>query len=395
MVRFIHTADWQIGFEAREAAEIGDELREARFETIEKVADVALREGVDFLLIAGDLFESNLISPQTVHRVLSTMTRLHPIPVFVLPGNHDPYTPSSIYQGKAWNRAPDHIKLLLEPVETSDAVIIPSPLYQKNSREDPSSRISFPSDKEKIKIAALHGSLAIEGMYEQDDFPISPDVAERLGADYVALGHWHSTFRLNDRVYYPGTPEPTSFSERRSGNVLLVEIEGPGKLPEVKEIEVKTLTWQEKSAELRPGSEKDILDALLREIEDIPQKRRTLLRIRLTGFADPEFLRDSEVYLEQLREDFLYLDIRKEVKLAPEPQKLEKIAAGSLLIKEIMKELLNLKDSLEGRRGKLSDESERLLETVRKKFGDHPLDLAKAAEEAVMLLAELTLSHDT
>ncbi|RKY95903.1 MAG: hypothetical protein DRQ06_02685 [Candidatus Hydrothermota bacterium] len=395
MVRFIHTADWQIGFEAREAAEIGDELREARFETIEKIVEIALRERVDFLLVAGDLFESNFVSPRTVQRVLSLLTGLHPIPVYVLPGNHDPYTSSSIYRGKAWSHAPDHIKLLLEPVETADALIVPSPLYQKNSIEDPSAKISFPPDKEKIKIAVLHGSLAIQGMYEHDDFPISPDVAERLGADYVALGHWHSTFRLNDRVYYPGTPEPTSFSERDSGNVLLVEIDGPGSLPAVKEIGVKTLTWLEKSAELHPGRERDLLEALLEEIRKIPQKHRTLLRIRLAGFADPEFLRDSGKYFEELEKDFLHLDVKSEAKLAPDPGEIEKIAAGSLLIKEIMKELLNLKDALAGHQGKLSDESERLLERIRKNFGDHPLDLVSSAEEALMLLAELTLSHDT
>jgi len=60
-----------------------------------------------------------------------------------------------------------------------------------------------------------------------------------------------------------------------------------------------------------------------------------------------------------------------------------------------MKELLNLKDALAGHQGKLSDESERLLERIRKNFGDHPLDLVSSAEEALMLLAELTLSHDT
>ncbi|MEN6549494.1 MAG: hypothetical protein ABFE07_25905 [Armatimonadia bacterium] len=61
MVRFVHTADVQIGMKATEAGERGAALREARLEALRRTVALTRDRQADFLLIAGDLFENNQV----------------------------------------------------------------------------------------------------------------------------------------------------------------------------------------------------------------------------------------------------------------------------------------------------------------------------------------------
>src|SRR5206468_4023212 len=62
----------------------------------------AKRETVDFVLIAGDLFEHDRITPDTVQFLKQQFESLGGIRVFISPGNHDPYLRGSPYHDEAW-----------------------------------------------------------------------------------------------------------------------------------------------------------------------------------------------------------------------------------------------------------------------------------------------------
>jgi DNA repair exonuclease SbcCD nuclease subunit len=98
MTRFIHTSDWQIGMTRHFLrGEAQARYTEARLDAIRMIATVADDEGCAFVVVAGDVFESNDLDRRTVVRALDAMGSFV-IPLFLLPGNHDPVDASSIYQ---------------------------------------------------------------------------------------------------------------------------------------------------------------------------------------------------------------------------------------------------------------------------------------------------------
>jgi DNA repair exonuclease SbcCD nuclease subunit len=87
--RFLHTADWQLGKPFGSVpGDAGAILREARFEAVRRIAALAHEHQVDAVLVAGDVFDSNLASEATLSRALAAM-RGFAGPWLLLPGNHD------------------------------------------------------------------------------------------------------------------------------------------------------------------------------------------------------------------------------------------------------------------------------------------------------------------
>lgn len=73
MTKILHTADWQIGrqygsFDPEDAAALAD----ARFAAIERLADLAATTGVDVVLVAGDVFDAQGVSPRTIRRLFGS-----------------------------------------------------------------------------------------------------------------------------------------------------------------------------------------------------------------------------------------------------------------------------------------------------------------------------------
>src|SRR5579871_6789020 len=103
-MRFLHTADWQIGMRAVHAGEAGKAVRAARLATAERVCHLAAQQPADFLVLAGDTFENNAVDRDLVEQVARMLDRVG-CPVFVLPGNHDPLGPGSVWEHGAWRSA--------------------------------------------------------------------------------------------------------------------------------------------------------------------------------------------------------------------------------------------------------------------------------------------------
>jgi DNA repair exonuclease SbcCD nuclease subunit len=76
-----------MGLKALQAGGKAKEVRAKRFETAARVVDVAKREGVDFVILAGDLFEHHDVDEAVVWKTVAVLDGFAPIPVFVLPGN--------------------------------------------------------------------------------------------------------------------------------------------------------------------------------------------------------------------------------------------------------------------------------------------------------------------
>jgi DNA repair exonuclease SbcCD nuclease subunit len=291
-MHFIHTADWQIGMRAVHAGGAAQNVRAARLRAAERVCETATQEGADFLLIAGDTFEDNSVDRQLVIAVAGILGSLT-IPVFVLPGNHDPLQPGSVWEHPVWNTAAN-VKVLKErrPMEIPGGTLLPCPTFARRSPEDPTAWIANET-ADGIRIVVAHGSVG-ELMPEEGGFPIAMDTAVRTNADYVALGHWHSTLLLPSngaaRMAYSGTHEATRFGEANSGNVLLVNIAAQGVAPEIRIKKTGELRWERVGIGetiTTPGK----LAEVTRRLAQMPDQDKTLLEVVLSGLL---FERDRD-----------------------------------------------------------------------------------------------------
>jgi hypothetical protein len=85
-MKFLHTADWQIGMRATQFGEKGERVRAARLESARRIIAAATAEKVDFLLLAGDVFEHNGVERLKIREVARILSSA-PCPVYIIPGN--------------------------------------------------------------------------------------------------------------------------------------------------------------------------------------------------------------------------------------------------------------------------------------------------------------------
>lgn len=244
MLRLLHTADVHLG--ARHA-DLGDRAvtqRERQFSAFVATVDLALAEKVDLVLIAGDLFDSNVQPRRSVERAAAQIQRLVEarIRVVIAPGTHDVFDRASIY--RAYDIAamagavgsdlvtvldPDHPEVHLKNL---DLIVHGRCFATKRAPTSPLAGLDVRTDDRATwHVGLLHAALAIEGRTDGDDVVITTDEIAASHLDYLALGHWHSTTKgkAGATTYaYSGAPEPVALDQDRAGNVLLVGLEAPG-----------------------------------------------------------------------------------------------------------------------------------------------------------------------
>lgn len=343
-MKFLHTADWQIGMKAGHAGRAGERVREQRLKTARKVIEEARRTRAEFILIAGDIFENNAVDRLSIQKTADLLAESG-VPVYLIPGNHDPLEPGSVWEHPAWQGARNvHILTENRPVEIPGGLLFPCPTHEKHSRKDPTEWIPAGNGGE-IRIGMAHGT--VEGIPQEEmDHPIPRNAARRSGLDYLALGHWHSTAKYPApdgavHMAYSGTPEPTAFGERDSGNVLVVEIERPGAVPEIETVRTGALEWRAIELELRGAGE---LASLRREIEGIENPSAVLLSVRLSGLIGPEDRAELDRIGEIVSSRFLYGGVDAS-SLRPSPQDdrwIERLPAG--IIRQAGERLRQLAD---------------------------------------------------
>ncbi len=307
-VKFLHTADWQMGMKALQAGEKAKEVRARRFETAARVVELAKREGVDFVLLAGDLFEHHDVDEAVVRKTVSVLDGFAPIPVFVLPGNHDPLVAGGVWDRQSWQAVGDHVVVVREPAEIEfreDVALYPAPLTQKQSMLDPTAWMPARAAGDgRIRVGIAHGALDI--LAKPTNFPISAARPDEAGLDYLALGDWHG-FVQHGRAVYSGTMEQTSFHEKNPGNVVLVEISAAGAEPGVTPRKVGALRWGEHEPLIRDKTDVEHLREVVLEAGPLSTQ---LLRVspELDPAAPPDVWEGLRALRDELGEEAFFLD---------------------------------------------------------------------------------------
>lgn len=317
-IRFLHTSDWQIGmtrwFLSEEAQARFDASRLA---AITRLGEVAREHDCAFIVVAGDVFDANSLHPRTMGRALDALKAL-PVPVYLLPGNHDPLTADSIFH-RTETLENVHVIADSTPITVAEGVeIVGAPLLSKRAATDLVSQALaplIPSGTTRILVG--HGQVAARGEFRPDLIDLA--TVEAALADgriaYVALGDTHSTESLGSTgaVWFSGSPEVTDFrdhasmsgGENNSGNALVVEV---GDALKVTPVKIGTWTFEALDEEL--NSQEDVA-GFLSKLRAYPDKSQVAIKYGLQGTLDVGALRNLETGLEELEQIFASLKPRE------------------------------------------------------------------------------------
>lgn len=331
-MRFIHTADWQLGRPfGRFEGEVRAALGEARFDAIDRIGAHAIERGAAHVLVAGDIFDTEGPEDRTIIQAVLRMQRV-PVKWYLLPGNHD-----FARNGGLWDRvrakAPDNIQILADPMphEIEPGVwLLPAPLIHRHNLEDPTSLFeTMETPGARLRIGVAHGSIRDFSSRGEASNQIAPDRATRSTLDYLALGDWHGTLRVDARTWYSGTPEADRFQRDEPGQALLVEL-GAGAEPKVEILRTGKFQWM-----LRDWSVGD-LASFNSECDDFlsgVDAAATLLQLSVSGIVS---LTDRVAVVERSESDLAhrlrYLDLRAADLVArPEAEDLAALEAEGML----------------------------------------------------------------
>jgi DNA repair exonuclease SbcCD nuclease subunit len=246
MLRIIHTADVHLGARHDDLGEQAAAQRARQAAAFDATVDLALREQVDLVLVAGDLFDSNVQPRRTVEHVAAQLARLADarIRTVLLPGTHDVYDRASVYRAydlkaMAGSTPDDDLVTVVSPATPSvhlpacDAVVHGTVFPTKRAPHSPlrDTPAAVATTKAAWHIGVVHGALAIPGKTDHDEVVVTTEEIAASGLDYLALGHWHSAQqgKAGGVTYaYAGAPEPVALDQDRAGKVLIVELDGEG-----------------------------------------------------------------------------------------------------------------------------------------------------------------------
>ena len=285
-ITLLHTADWQIGKPFTQIpGDAGAALRLQRLKTVEAIAELAARRRVDAVLVAGDLFDDNAVSDETLRRTINAL-RPYTGPWVLLPGNHDPALAQSVWRRLRRLHPPDNLILADQPrpIPLCDGrlEVLPAPLQRRHDLLDLTQWFDrHASEAGVLRVGLAHGALTHrlpEGSEALN--PIAEDRAQRARLDYLALGDWHGTLEIAPRTWYAGTPESDRFKTNDSGNLLEVTLDAPGAPPRVNKIPIGRYRWHSLEATLVDDQTLALLDDRL---EELGSPADTLVRLVLEG----------------------------------------------------------------------------------------------------------------
>jgi exonuclease SbcD len=342
--RFLHAADIHLdsplyGLSRYEGLPV-DEIRGATRAAFDNLVQHAIGEAVDFVLIAGDLFDGDWRDMGTGLYFARAMGRLDQvqIPVFILAGNHD--AASVVTRSLPWplnvrvfgskrpetHRLPDlgvavHGQSFSTPAVTDNLVL------------------GYPAaDQNAFNIGMLHTALA--GRPGHADYaPCSVDDLRSKGYDYWALGHVHA-FELactEPPVVFPGNIQGRTIRETGAKGAVIVSVED-GAVSSMERIELDVIRWMRAEVDCSEAAADDVPERIRSVLTQLHSEngasRPLIVRVSLTGETGATgALRDRAA---GLRDDARAiaasisadLHIEKLMVLVSEPAQPDKMMAG-------------------------------------------------------------------
>lgn len=297
-VKFVHCSDLHLdtpfkGLTRRDPVH-AERQKRATSASFSRIIDLCINEQVDFLVIAGDVYDSENRSVATQIGFAKQLKRLEAngIPVFMVCGNHDPlseWIPAA--------KLPPNVHRFLSGgvqrwpfIKNGEraADIYGTSYDSKSVTENLAATYEIGVDPAPVNIAVLHGTVGSPGPHE-NYAPFRPDDVTGKGFDYWALGHIHHRhiIRHSDpAIVYPGNPQGRDFGETGAKGCMLVEI-APGDRPSIRFRATQTIRFEEVEIDLTGEDDLERLGSLPEEISSLVPDHDPgcsyVYRVRLTG----------------------------------------------------------------------------------------------------------------
>ena len=222
-VVIVHSSDLHLG--------VDDSFSDHdRLAVLPKVLTAATKAGADVVLLAGDTFDNHR-QPLPLLERAAEMLRNYNKPIVILPGNHDPLTPDSVYRRGGLAAIPN-VSIL--GLNVDESILFSAFELEIWGRPHLDYADMSPLANPKARSARWHLAVAHGHYVDEPRDPnrligswlIHREEINATGADYVALGHWNQSTAVGDgRViaYYSGSPEYV-------GTVNVVKMFGSGQV---------------------------------------------------------------------------------------------------------------------------------------------------------------------
>lgn len=296
---FLHTGDLHldtpfVGLSGSAPVSIAARLRVATLRVWDRIVDLALARQVDFVVVAGDVFESETRSLIAQLAFADGLKRLSDagIAVAVVTGNHDPLS--------GWEATVDWPPLAHRfdseavgslPIVRGDreiARVFGVSYSQKAELDDLASRFRREPDT-PFAVGLLHATIGIQERHERYA-PTTEEVLAASGMDYWALGHIHArrvVRQADPCIVYPGNPQGRDVGETEPRGVAIVTVE-PDTAPGVEFIDIDVVRWVIVQVDAAPiASMNRVRDAIRDELDQRRDEagRSIVARIELRGFT--------------------------------------------------------------------------------------------------------------
>jgi DNA repair protein SbcD/Mre11 len=299
MVRFAHIADVHLGGWKQKP------LQDLNFESFQKAVNICIKSKLDFILIAGDLFDSAYPQIEILKKTFAEFRKIKDadIPCFIIAGSHD-YSVS----GKTFLEVLENAgfcKNIANWEEVDNSIILNPFIYQGIAMYGyPGRRSGLEiQDLRRIKLNDSPGMFKILMLHTTLDkakgtLPIDAIEADLLPkADYYALGHLHIDFQYQNFVY-PGPVFPNNFQELedlQKGSFYIVDTELENPLQKI-ELHLKSVeSFEFEITNALTATERIISELNKRDIED------KIVLLRLKGELKDS--KNSDIKFSQI-EDF-------------------------------------------------------------------------------------------
>ncbi|MFC1652131.1 exonuclease SbcCD subunit D [Planctomycetota bacterium] len=280
MIKFIHSADIHLdsplkGLETHEDAPV-EEIRGAARRAFDNLINLAIEEAVDFVLIAGDLYDGDWKDYNTGIFFVSRMGQLSKagIKVFIVSGNHD--AASQITKAMP---LPDNVTVLSHKKPQSIIledlnVVIHGQSYSSHAVHENLASQYPQNDANYFNIGLLHTSLT--GREGHENYaPCTLDELRSKGYDYWALGHIHKReiVAKDPMILFSGNIQGRHVKEIGAKGATIVTVKD-GRVAEVEERELDVLRWAICRVDL---SECMTLDSVYETVRSAMEKERSLV----------------------------------------------------------------------------------------------------------------------
>lgn len=356
-MKIVHLSDLHLG---RKSA--GDPAGARRLNALRQANSRFSELSPEAILVAGDVFDSPQVDRAVVAQAAKVFNSTkkqngEPIPVVLIPGNHDPSEAMTLWETfQKHLSAESAVRLVLEPelihLGNGNLVVEAYPCETRYSAEPPwSKRLDVSKiGNHVIRVVLAHGTLqggpVPEG--ESDAYPFTEAEAVSLGADYVALGHFHGVYpawdggeEMERSVCYSGTHQPDQFNTD-SGWAIVVVLEN-GRPARLSRCRLSTSQWS--AIDINGPTDIERLAALQGDVEQSPDPSDFVIRVNVRGnvkLREEDALRVEQIE-ENLRALGAYVERQGEFQTLIDVESLDLDGLPSGAVKEA---LLSLKEQL-------------------------------------------------